>query len=140
MASASALLMLADAVLALHVLFVAFVVLGLVLVLAGGVRRWAWVRNPWFRALHLLAIVSVATQTWLGIECPLTTLEMALRMRAGATVYAGSFIGHWLQAILYFRAPDWVFALCYSLFALAVAAEWVWVRPRPINRKVSARR
>lgn len=140
MANASGWLMLADAVLALHAFFVAFVLLGLALVLAGGAWRWAWVRNPWFRALHLLAIVFVAAQTWLGIECPLTTLEMALRVRAGEAVYAGSFIGHWLQAILYFSAPNWVFALCYSLFALAVAAAWVWVRPRSIARRSSARR
>ncbi len=140
MANASGWLMLADAVLALHVFFVAFVVLGLVLVLAGGALRWGWVRNPWFRALHLLAIVFVAAQTWLGIECPLTTLEMALRVRAGVAVYAGSFIGHWLQAFLYFSAPNWVFALCYSLFALAVVAAWVWVRPRSIARRSSARR
>ncbi len=139
MAKTSDWLMLADAVLALHLVFVAFVVLGLALVLAGGVWRWSWVRMPWFRALHLVAIVMVAAQTWLGIECPLTTLEMALRVRAGASVYAGSFIGHWLQSILYFRAPNWVFALCYSLFALAVAAAWVWVRPRPFTARASTR-
>jgi hypothetical protein len=44
---------LADAVLALHVAFVCFVVIGLLLVLAGGALRWSWVRNPWFRWSHL---------------------------------------------------------------------------------------
>lgn len=140
MANASRWLMLADAVLALHVLFVAFVVLGLALVVAGGVLHWHWVRNPWFRSLHVLAIVGVAAQTWLGLECPLTTLEMALRVRAGAPVYSGSFIGHWLQTVLYFRAPNWVFAVCYSLFALAVVAAWVWLRPRPFTAPRSDRR
>lgn len=124
---------LADAVLALHVGFVAFVVLGLVLVLVGGTRRWSWVRNPWFRLGHLLAIAFVAVQTWLDMVCPLTTLEMALRARAGDVGYSGSFIGHWLQALLYYDAPDWVFAVCYSLFALAVVVTWAWVRPRPFG-------
>ena len=72
-------LVLADLALALHVSFVVFVVAGLLLVLAGGWRRWRWVRNPWFRSLHLLAIVFVVGQTWLGQVCPLTTLEMWMR-------------------------------------------------------------
>lgn len=122
-------LVLADLVLALHVVFVAFVVLGLALVLLGGWRHWHWVRNPVFRAVHLLAIVFVVAQTWLEQVCPLTTLEMALRARGGDAVYAGSFIGHWLQALLYYQAPNWVFAVVYSVFALMVVAAWTWVRP-----------
>ncbi len=121
---------LADVVLALHVLFVAFVVFGLALVLAGGWMRWGWVRDPWFRTIHLLAIVFVVGQTWLEQVCPLTTLEMALRARGGEAVYAGSFIGHWLQTLLYYQAPNWVFAVIYSLFALAVVVAWTRVRPR----------
>jgi len=132
-------LQLADMVLALHVSFVAFVVLGLVLVLVGGMRHWSWVRNPWLRAIHLLAIVFVVGQTWLDQICPLTTLEMWLRARGGAAVYAGSFIGHWLQTLLYYQAPNWVFAVCYSLFALAVIAAWTWVRPRRFGRRQSTR-
>jgi hypothetical protein len=130
-------LRLADLVLALHVLFVAFVVLGLVLVLAGGRRRWHWVRNPYFRATHLLTIAFVVGQTWLDQVCPLTALELALRARGGAAVHAGSFIGHWLQTLLYYQAPNWVFALCYSLFALVVVAAWTWVRPRSFGRGLS---
>ena len=40
---------LADGVVALHVSYVAFVVLGQLLILAGVVFRWQWVRNFWFR-------------------------------------------------------------------------------------------
>ena len=120
--------------LALHVLFVAFVVGGLLLVLVGGWLRWRWVRDPWFRTGHLLAIVFVVGQTWLGQVCPLTTLEIWLRQRGGDAVYAGSFIGHWLQALLYYQAPNWVFAVCYTLFALAVVLAWTWVRPHRFGR------
>lgn len=127
-------LVLADLVLALHVAFVAFVVLGLVLVLLGGWLGWRWVRNPVFRAMHLLAIVFVVAQTWLEQICPLTILEMALRARGGGAVYAGSFIGHWMQALLYYEAPNWVFAIVYSVFALMVVAAWTWVRPRRFGR------
>ena len=123
-------LLAADLVLLLHVLFVAFVVIGLVLILVGKVRAWSWVRNPWFRVSHLAAIGVVTLQAWLGVICPLTQLEMALRSQAGDAVYPGAFIAHWLERALYYQAPPWVFAVCYTLFAAAVIASWVWVRPR----------
>jgi len=127
-------LLAADAVLLLHALFVAFVVFGLVAVLAGKALAWTWVRNPWFRVAHLLAIGIVVLQTWLGASCPLTTFEMALRARAGDTVYPGSFMAHWLDALLYYRAPQWVFAVVYTLFAAVVVASWYWVEPRRFGK------
>ncbi len=120
----------ADAILVLHVVFVSFLVLGLVLILVGGARGWSWVRNPWFRLAHLAGILVVSAQAWAGVVCPLTTWEMALRARAGEAVYAGTFISHWLQTLLYYRAPWWVFAVCYTAFGLLVIASWWWVRPR----------
>ncbi len=122
-------LLAADAVLLLHVLFVVFVVVGLLLILAGRLLSWGWVRNWWFRVIHLAAIGVVVLQAWLGVICPLTRLEMYLRDKAGDTTYAGSFVSHWLEAILYYRAPAWVFAVAYTLFAIVVAMSWIWVRP-----------
>jgi hypothetical protein len=122
-------LLAADAVLLLHVLFVAFVVVGLLLIFAGRLLSWDWVRNWWFRAIHLGAIGIVVLQAWLGVICPLTRIEMYLRDKAGDTTYAGSFVSHWLEAILYYRAPAWVFAVAYTLFAIVVVMSWVWVRP-----------
>lgn len=120
----------ADLLLLGHVLFVAFVVFGFALVVIGKLRGWRWVRNPWFRVAHLAAIVVVALQSWLGVVCPLTTWEMALRRRAGDEVYSGTFISHWLDALLYYEAPAWAFIAGYTVFALAVAGCWFWVRPR----------
>ena len=127
-------LLAADAVLLLHVLFVAFVTVGLLLIIAGKACHWSWVRNPWFRLAHLLAIVVVVVQSWFGAICPLTTLEMILRSGAGDTVYPGSFVAHWLEAILYYRAPPWIFAVCYTLFGSAVVGSWFWVGPRRFGR------
>ena len=135
MDSSTLLLLAADLVLLLHVLLVAFVVFGLLFILIGKVRVWAWVRNPWFRVMHLLAIGVVVVQSWFGALCPLTEFEMALRSRAGDTVYPGSFISHWLDAILYYQAPAWVFAVCYTVFGLAVIGSWVWVKPRSFTKR-----
>ena len=130
-------LLAADALLFLHVLFVAFVIFGLVLILIGKLRHWSWVRNAWFRIAHLAAIGVVVLQSWLGIICPLTIWEMALRERAGDAVYSGTFIAHWLESILYYQAPAWVFAVCYTVFAALVVVSWFWVRPRPLLRSRS---
>ena len=119
----------ADLVLLLHVLFVAFVVLGLVAILVGKLRNWSWVRNLRFRVLHLLAIAVVVVQSWFGMICPLTTLEMWLRAQGGHAVYAGNFIAHWLNALLYYQAPQWVFAVAYTAFGLLVIISWFWVKP-----------
>ena len=125
----------ADLLLVVHTLFVLFVILGLVLILVGGVRGWPWVRSPWFRLGHLLAIGIVVAQAWLGAICPLTILEMTLRSRAGDAVYSGSFIAHWMGTLLYHEAPPWVFATCYTAFGLLVVASWIIVRPRPVVRR-----
>ncbi len=62
---------------------------------------------------------------------------MALRLHAGETVYTGSFISHLLETILYYRAPMWVFAVCYTLFGAIVVASWIWARPRPFTKNSS---
>lgn len=122
--------LLADAVLLLHAGIVLFIVGLLPLVIAGGLRGWRWVREPWLRRLHLLAIAVVVAQAWFGVLCPLTTLELWLRRRAGEATYDGAFIAHWLRELLFFEAPLWVFAALYTLFGALVLAAWVRVRPR----------
>ncbi len=134
MTQATLYLLAADAILLVHVLFVVFVIAGLVLILWGRFRSWVWVRNPGFRLAHLLAIGVVVLQAWLGRICPLTIWEMALRERAGDATYEGAFVAHWLQSLLYYDLPAWVFTLAYTIFGLLVVASWIWVRPRPIGR------
>jgi hypothetical protein len=128
-ASPTLYLLAADAILALHMLFVLFVISGLLLIFAGRLAGWSWVRNRVFRIAHLTAIGVVVLQSWFGVICPLTTLEMWLRARAGGATYAGSFIAHWLDTLLYYQAPAWVFAVCYTVFGGLVVASWFWVRP-----------
>ena len=129
MSEQTLLLFLADAILVTHVGFVIFVVLGLVAIFAGRVLAWKWVRNFWFRVIHLGGIGIVVLQAWVGVICPLTTWEMALREKAGAVAYSGSFIQHWLQTLLYYDAPEWVFILVYTAFGSLVLASWYFVRP-----------
>lgn len=124
--------LLADAVLLIHLAVVVFVVGGLFLVLVGNVRRWRWVNWLPFRIAHLVAVGVVVVQAWLGELCPLTILESWLRQQAGEAAYAASFIEHWIQHVLYYEAPLWVFTLVYTVFGLLVVLAW---RCYPPTRK-----
>jgi len=79
-------LLAADLMLLSHVLFVAFGVFGLRLIITGKLAEWSWVCNPWFLFTHLAAIGVGVLQSWFGFVCPLTTWEMALREGAGVAV------------------------------------------------------
>jgi hypothetical protein len=124
--------LLADLVLAIHFAIVVFVVGGLVAIVAGNRFGWAFVNGWWFRLAHLAAIGVVVAQAWLGVVCPLTTLESWLRVQAGAAAYETSFIEHWLTRLLFYEAPAWVFTTVYTVFGAAVAGVW-WLFP-PVSR------
>ena len=82
---------LADLVLALHLVFVLFVVLGGLLVVR-------WPRAAW---LHIPAAIWGVLIEFTGWICPLTPLENSLRTRGGAAGYNGGFIEHYIQPLLY---------------------------------------
>lgn len=121
---------LADAVLLLHLAIVLFVVGGLAAVLVGHARGWGWVRGLGFRLAHLAAIGIVVGESWFGITCPLTTLESWLRTQAGSAAYQRGFIEHWVQPVLFFDLPPWVFTLGYTAFGALVVLAWWYVPPR----------
>jgi len=128
--------LLADAILVLHVLVVAFVVGGLVLILIGGALGWGWVRHRGFRWTHLALVGYIVAQTWFGELCPLTVWEQDLREVAGRTTHDQGFIEYWLARLIFFEAPWWVFVAAYTAFGALVAASWWWVRPgRPAGAR-----
>ena len=112
----------------LHLAYVAYVVLGLVAILAGYFRSWGWVRNRWFRGIHLAMILIVVVEAWAGVVCPLTTLEHALRERAGQATYAGSFVANAVHDLLFFDLPEWGFTIIYTAFGSLVLLTF-WLVP-----------
>jgi hypothetical protein len=122
--------LLADAILALHVGVVMFVIFGQLAILIGAWRRWRWIRNVALRLTHLLLMVFIAAQSWLGQPCPLTVWEMQLRDIAGQTTYRVSFIEHWLSRLIFLDAPWWVFVAVYTAFAGLIVASWLLIPPR----------
>ena len=128
-------LFLADIILAIHALFVAFVILGLVAVLIGKLRRWSWVGNWWFRLMHLAAIGIVIAESWLGMVCPLTEWESRARAVAGGSTYSSSFIQHWLHEVLFYDFDPWIFTVAYTAFGILVLIAWLLVPPEHTRNK-----
>ncbi len=118
--------MMADVLLVVHFLIAGFIVLGLVAVWLGAALGWPWVRNPWFRYLHLGAIAFVAAEAVLGIACPLTVWEDLLR----GGERAESFVGRWMRALLFYQAPEWVFTAAYLAWTTATLVTLRFVPPR----------
>ena len=120
--------LLADIILIVHTAFIAFVVIGLLLVLLGAAMRWRWVRNRWFRGAHLACVGLVVFQQFQRIACPLTVWESQLRRSAGGPGYEQGFIAHWLHEIIFFDLPVWVFDVSYGTFGLLVVLS-LWLAP-----------
>lgn len=115
----------ADVVLVVHFGFVAFVVGGLAAIWIGAAAGWRWVRSFRFRVIHLAAICFVAAEALLGVVCPLTLWEDALRGRASES----GFIARWIHAVMFYQLPPWVFTTAYVAFAVIVAATFRFVPP-----------
>ena len=118
--------MIADAILVVHFGIVLFIVGGLVAVWIGAALGWRWIRNPWFRYAHLGAIVVVAGEALVGIACPLTLWEDALRGGGRAE----SFVGRWVRWLLFYEAPEWMFTATYVAWAIATLLTLRAVPPR----------
>jgi hypothetical protein len=128
--------MLADLIVVIHLAYVSFVVFGLLAILVGALLGWSWVRNIWFRVIHLTAIGIVVAEALAGVPCPLTIWEKQLRNIAGQTGYTGDFIGYWAHQFLFYRADPWVFTVGYAVFGLLVLAAFVLAPPRRSKRIV----
>jgi hypothetical protein len=126
---------LADLVVVIHAAFVAFVVFGMTAIVLGLVLGWPWVRNFWFRSLHLAAIAVAAGHAMAGVKCPLTILENRLRTLGGQEPYPGAFIGYWAHRFIFFRGEPWMFTLAYTVFGLTVLAAFLLGPPRLPRRR-----
>jgi len=121
---------LADLVVAFHLGYVSYVVVGQLIIWIGLIFRWSWIRNPWFRWTHLLAILAVALEAVCSITCPLTSWEFELRRMAGQEVEESTFIGQLFHNILSWDLPSWAFTAMYIGFAALVLGTFVFAPPR----------
>jgi Protein of Unknown function (DUF2784) len=114
-------LLLATAVLMIHLTWILWVIFG-----------WLICRDrPWLRWLHFAALiygVFIEVAPW---PCPLTLLEQYLEALAGIAPYRGPFVVHYLDALIYPDVPDGVLI---SL-AVAVCAANMWLHIGRLRRR-----
>ncbi len=119
----------ATLILLIHLGIVAFNVFGLVVISIGGCLRWEFVRGFWWRFAHVLSLAVVALQAVLGRSCFLTIWESALRANADAAEPT-PMVATWINDVLYWPLPLWVFAAGYVGVLLYALMLWRWVPPR----------
>lgn len=104
----------ADAVVLLHVAFIVFVVLGGLLAL----------RRPWVAILHLPAAVWAVLIESFGWICPLTPLEVELRIAGGEAGYQGGFVDRYIVPLVYpatlTQPVQWALAVFVFLVNVAI--------------------
>ena len=118
---------LANAVLAVHLGIILFNVLGLVVIPIGGWLDWSFVRRPWWRLLHLASWTIVALQALVGRACFLTIWQDDL---LGADTESMPLVMRWVDRIVYWPLPLWLFAALYVAAFVAVLAMLWLVPPR----------
>lgn len=125
--------MVADPVVAIHVTYIAIVLLGFAAILVGATRQWRWVRNFYFRVAHFAMILLVCVEAAIGSTCPLTSLESTLRLRDNEAGYPGDFIGYWSDRLIFYDAPAWVFIVVYFTFGTIVLLTF-WLVPMRLRK------
>jgi hypothetical protein len=127
---------LADLMVAIHVGYVAYVVLGQLAVWVGLAFRRRWARNFWFRVTHLAAILFVAAEEVIGMRCPLTEWEEHFRTRAGQPVSGETFLSRLMHDLIFIDFEQkWVYAAIHIGCAAVVLLTFVIWPPRWPFRK-----
>ncbi|MCI0423502.1 MAG: DUF2784 domain-containing protein [Acidobacteria bacterium] len=124
-------LWLSDLVVAIHLAYAGFVLFGFLAILLGLFFPWAWIRNLKFRSCHLLCAALVAVEAFWGVTCPLTELENVLLEQGGRAGHQRSFIGRWMNNLLFYEAPEEIFTTLYAILAflaLALYTKLLWHR------------
>ena len=116
---------LGQAVLTAHLAVIGFNLFGLVFIPVGARLGWRWVRVRWWRLLHLGSLAVVAVQAAFGRACFLTAWQDALT--GGG--HADPLIMRWVDSVIYWPLPIWVFTALYLAVFVYTAVLWWKVRP-----------
>ncbi|MDW8032923.1 MAG: DUF2784 domain-containing protein, partial [Aquificaceae bacterium] len=99
-------LFLAHLVVAVHFLWILFLLLGWLFAFKGRIVR----------SIHLSGLLFALFLNLTHLHCPLTYLEIWLRKKAGAEAYDSSFIIHYLEKLIYIRIDPELLRLLTYIF------------------------
>ena len=123
---------LADLILAVHLVIILFNVAGLIIIPLGAWLGWRIVRIAWLRLLHLALLAIVAGQALAGRACILTLWQDRLTGNQSAP----PLIMRWVDRLIYWNLPLWVFTVIYCTALLYLVALIVFV---PFGSRRAAR-
>ena len=116
----------ADTILILHFLVIIFIISLYFLIPYGYSKNWKFVKNYKIRLAHLMLIFFITLETFLGIICPLTTLENDLRGQS----YSETFISFWISKVIYWDLPTTFFIVIYTIFLIFAIILWLKFQPK----------
>ena len=108
-----------------HLMLATAMVAGFLVIPIGYKFCWSWVQHRNLRISHASIMGFIAVETIVGLTCPLTILEYELRGDRSPQ----SFVGHWIQQILYWDLPHETFIALY--FCCFVWVIFLWKRCPP---------
>jgi hypothetical protein len=106
---------LADAVVVVHLAYLAFLPLG-------GLLAWRWSRVVW---AHVAAVAIGVVSITVGFDCPLTTWEQSWRRRGGQRPYTNGFVDHYLTGRVYPHGYQWAVQLILGVCIVASYAHLI---------------
>ena len=114
-----------EIVLLFHFCIFLFIILSFILIPLGYYQKWEWVKNKYYRLIHLVLMGIVFIETILGFMCPLTILENFLRN----DIEINNKITKIIHQIMYWGLPTYQFIILYLLSLLYLIFLWFFFKP-----------
>ena len=114
-----------EIVLLFHFCIFLFIILSFFLIPFGYYQKWEWVKNKYYRLIHLILMGIIFIETILGFMCPLTILEKFLRN----DIEINNKITQIIHQIMYWDLPTYQFTILYLLSLLYLIILWFFFKP-----------
>ena len=114
-----------EIVLLFHFCIFLFIILSFFFIPFGYYQKWEWVKNKYYRLIHLVLMGFIFVETILGFMCPLTVLENFLRNNIGINYKITQII----HQIMYWDLPTYQFIILYLLSLLYIIFLWIFFKP-----------
>ena len=114
-----------EIVLLVHFCIFLFILLSFFFIPIGYHQKWKWVKNRYYRSIHIILMGIIFIETILGFMCPLTILENFLR---NDTKVNNKFT-EIIHLIMYWDLPSYQFIILYLLSILYLVFLWFFFKP-----------
>ena len=114
-----------EIVLFFHFFIFLFITFSFFLIPFGYFKKWEWVKNKYYRLIHLVLMGIILIETILGFMCPLTILENFLRNN----IEVDNNLTQIIHQIMYWNLPNYQFIILYILSFSYLIFLWFFFKP-----------